>query len=105
MYGLAVKASAPTPATVPNGVGVAPASAWRVGGRGDVDVAALGVGQDEQAARVRVLDDALQRRASRAAPRRSKQASCGLTATQAGPAASIGRRAVRGDRDGGALGR
>jgi hypothetical protein len=28
MYGLAVKASAPMPATSPKGVGVTPASAW-----------------------------------------------------------------------------
>ena len=28
MYGLAVKASAPRPGTVPKGVGVSPASAW-----------------------------------------------------------------------------
>ena len=53
---------------------------------------------------MRVLDDGSSARQP-AAPRRSKQASCGLTATQAGPAASMAAAAVRRDRDGGALGR
>ena len=65
------------------------------------DVAALAVGEHEQArARARA-----RRRASSASqpatPSRSKQASCGLTATQAGPGGVDQREAVREHRGGG----
>ena len=60
-----------------------------VGGGGDVDVAALGIGEHEQAAARARARRRVRARSSRAAPRRSKQASCGLTATHAGPAASM----------------
>ena len=59
------------------------------GGR-DRDVTALAVGEDEQPA-PRAWATWLQQRAARQ-PRRSKQASCGLTATHAGPAASMSAR-------------
>ena len=61
----------------------------RVGGGGDGDVAALAVGDDEQAGGAGVRDTSPRSAAQPGAPSRSKHASCGLTATHAGPAASI----------------
>jgi hypothetical protein len=83
----------------PNGDGVLADQRLRVGGGGDRDVAALAVGEHEQAALARVRADVLEREPA-GAPRRSKHASCGLTATQAGPAASISAQAVREHRRG-----
>ena len=54
--GLTVSASAPSPGTGPNGVGVVAEERLRVGRGGDVDVAALGVGDDQQAALLRARD-------------------------------------------------
>ena len=63
-----------------------------VGGGGDGDVAALAVGEHEQAGGAGVRRSVASSASQPAEPRRSKQASCGLTATQAGPAASISAR-------------
>ena len=103
--GLAVKASAPSPATGPQGVGVSPTSAWRVGGGGDRHVAALAVGDDQQAGLAGARRRPRRAPPSPGAPSRSKQASCGLTATQAGAGALDQRAAVGGDGAGGDLGR
>ena len=62
--------------------------------RADVDIAALAVGDDEQAGLVSVGDDPASA-AHPGAPGASKRASWGLTATHAGPAASISAAAVR----------
>ena len=66
-----------------------------VGGGGDRDVAALAVGDRQQPGLAGGVRRPRSSAAQPGAPRRSKQASCGLTATQAGPARSIRRAAVR----------
>jgi hypothetical protein len=76
----------------------------RVGLRGDVDVAALGVREDEQAAVACVVDRLLQR----APAGRAEALEAGelrLDGDAGGARRVDGRRAVRGDRSGGALGR
>ena len=97
--GLTVSASAPRPRDLAR---TASATAERAPARRrvarDVDVAALAVGDHEQARR---RGRARRPRASAAqpgAPRRSKHASCGLTATHAGAAASITARQCASDR-------
>ena len=75
-----------------------------VGGRRDGDVAALAVGEHEQAGGAGVLDDRLASAAQPGAPRRSKHASCGLTAHARGPGRVDQRAAVRDHRRGRALG-
>jgi hypothetical protein len=73
------------------------------GGR-DVDVPALGVGEDEQALCVRMLYDQLQRAPTvRAEPLETRELR--LDRDAGGPGGVDGCRAVRGDRGGGALGR
>ena len=74
-----------------------------VGGRGDVDVAALGVGEDEQALCVRLLDDELQH-APAVGAEALEAGELRLDRDAGGPGGVDGRRAVRRDRDGGALG-
>ena len=59
--GFAVKASAPQAGRVAERRRRRADERLRVGGRGDVDVAALGVGDDEQPGRARVVDGRLQR--------------------------------------------
>ena len=76
---------------------MAPTSAWRVGGGGHRHVAALAVGSTSRPA-ARACAQVASSASQPANPRRSKQASCGLTATQAGPAASISARQWRARR-------
>ncbi len=64
--GLAVKASAPRPATGPNGPSVSPHQRLRVRACGDRHVAALAVGEHEQAVVARDRDGALERLPARA---------------------------------------
>ena len=90
--GLAVKASAPSPGTGPNGPGRLAHQRLGVGGGRDRHVAALAVGDHEQAVVARDRRRCARAPPSRARPRRSKQASWSLTATQAGPAATIAAR-------------
>ena len=87
------------PSTSPNGVGVRQ-ERLGVGARADVDVAALGVGEHEQARGAGVPATSPSARQP-GAPRRSKHATCGLTATQAGPGAQCDhapRRAAAASR-------
>ena len=76
-----------------------PPSALEVGGgvgaRGGADVAALGVGEHEQAGRARVGADVLEGARSPSEPSASKKASCGLTATTYGATASTTPRQNR----------
>ena len=89
--GLAVKASAPRPATGERRRRRAD-QRLRVGGGGDRDVAALAVGEHEQARARGRARTTCSSASQPGAPSRSKHASCGLTATHAGPAASISAR-------------
>ena len=104
MYGLAVKASAPRPGDGAEGGRRLAGQRLGVGGGRDVDVAALGVGEDEQALRVRVLDDALER-APAVGAEALEAGELRLDRDAGGAGRVDGRRAVRRDRDGGALGR
>jgi hypothetical protein len=75
-----------------------------VGLGGDVDVAALGVGEDDQALLARVVDRVLERApAGRAEALEAGE--LGLDRDARGTRGVDRRRAVRGDRGGGALGR
>ena len=76
----------------PTASSVAPSSAWRVGRRGVRHVAALAVGDHEQAGRPRVRGDVAPAPRQPGPPSRSKQASCSFTPTQAPPAESISAR-------------
>ncbi len=92
--GLAVKASAPRPLTAPIRAGRLADERLGVCPGGDGHVAALAVG-DAGAGRLSwVACDDRSSAAQPGAPRRSKHASCGLTATHAGPAASIAARSA-----------
>jgi hypothetical protein len=75
-----------------------------IGGGGDVDVAALGVGQHEQPPLVGVLDDARERVPAVGAEA-LEAGELRLGRDAGGTRRVDGRRAVRRDRDGGALGR
>ena len=103
--GLAVKASAPRPGTVAERRRRRAGQRLGVGGGGDVDVAALGVGEHEQALR----RGRARRRARSAAPAVGAEAleagELRLDRDAGGAGRVDGRRAVRRDRDGGALGR
>ena len=77
--------------------------AWRKRLRGDVDVAALAVGDHEQAAIARRAPRPLRAPPSRARRARSKRASWGLTATHAGAVASISARQCASDAPRGPL--
>ena len=91
-YGLAVNASTPQAGDVAERRRRGADQRLAVGRRRHGDVAALAVGEDEQARPRGACSTTSVSAAHPGAPRRSKQASCGLTATQAGPAASISAR-------------
>ena len=63
----------------------------------DVDVAALGVGEHQQAGGAGMLDGLPASACQPAAPRRSKHATCGLTADAGRPGGVDDRAAVGGD--------
>jgi len=75
-----------------------------VGGGGDVDVAALGVGQDEQTLGLRLLDDEFED-APAVGAEALEAGELRLDRDAGGAGGVDGRRAVRRDRDGGTLGR
>ena len=89
---------------MPNGVGRLAGQRLGVGGGGDVDVPALGVGQHEQALLLGVLDDACER-APAGGAEALEAGELRLDRDAGGTRRVDGRRAVRRDRDGGALGR
>ena len=86
-------ASAPSPSTVPQGVSRRAEQRLRVGGGGVRHVAALAVGDHEQARAARVRGDLGRAHPSPGAPRRSKQASWSLTPDAGGRRP---RRSARG---------
>ena len=91
---MAVSASTPRPGTGPNGDGVLPVERLRVDGGGDRHVAALAVGEHEQARGARVRADGLEReRAGEAEPLEARE--LGLGGDAGGPGGVDQRERVR----------
>ena len=103
--GLTVAASAPSPSTSPHGVCDRAEQRLAVGRRADRHVAALAVGDHQQTRRRGPRRTTCSSAAQPGEPRRSKQASCGFTATHAAAVAAISARQSSATAAGRGLGR